>query len=48
MRKLAVARIYRGNELRETFAIVSDEGPDLGGEGSAPTSLMYFVAGVAF
>lgn len=48
MRKLAVARMFRNEELMETFSIVSDEGPHLGGEGSAPTPLMYFVAGVAF
>lgn len=48
MRKLAVARMFRNEEAMETFSIVSDEGPHLGGDGSAPTPLMYFVAGAAF
>lgn len=49
MRKLAVARlIRRGEESSEVFSLVSDEGPHLGGDGSAPTPLMYFVTGVAF
>lgn len=48
MLKLGIARMFRNDQLMETFSIVSDEGPHLGGEGSAPTPLMYFVAGVAF
>ncbi len=49
MRKLAVVRLTRqAGESSEVFSLVSDEGPHLGGEGSAPTPLMYFVAGVAF
>jgi len=31
-----------------TFEIVSDEGKTVGGEGTAPTPLAYFTAGVAF
>jgi uncharacterized OsmC-like protein len=30
------------------FTIQSDEGAAVGGEGSAPTPMQYFVAGVAF
>jgi uncharacterized OsmC-like protein len=49
MRKLAVVRLTRrGETAAEVFSLVSDEGPHLGGDGSAPTPLMYFVAGVAF
>jgi uncharacterized OsmC-like protein len=49
MRKLAVARLVRRGEVSsEVFSLVSDEDPHLGGDGSAPTPLMYFVAGVAF
>lgn len=49
MRKLAVVRLTRrGEATEEVFSLVSDEGPHLGGDGSAPTPLMYFVAGVAF
>ncbi|GBD08926.1 hypothetical protein HRbin22_01172 [Candidatus Thermoflexus japonica] len=48
MRKLAIARVIRGDQASEVFTLVSDEGAPLGGEGSAPTPLMYFVAGVAF
>lgn len=31
-----------------TFAILSDEGPSLDGEGAAPLPLQYFLAGIAF
>jgi len=49
MRKLAVVRLTRrGETTANVFSLVSDEGPHLGGDGSAPTPLMYFVAGVAF
>lgn len=49
MRKLALVRLVRqAGTSSEVFSLVSDEGPNLGGEGSAPTPLMYFVAGVAF
>ncbi len=49
MRKLAVVRLTRHAETSsEVFSLVSDEGPHLGGEGSAQTPLMYFVTGVAF
>ncbi len=49
MRKLAVVRLTRRGETAEqVFSLVSDEGPHLGGDSSAPTPLMYFVAGVAF
>jgi hypothetical protein len=49
MRKLAVARLgRRGEASSDVFSLVSDEGSHLGGDGSAPTPLMYFVAGVAF
>jgi hypothetical protein len=43
-RKVAIA----GQPDAGRFALVSDEGPYLpGGEGTAPTPLTYFVAGVA-
>lgn len=49
MRKLAVVRLARrGEASSQAFSLVSDEGAHLGGDGSAPTPLMYFVAGVAF
>lgn len=48
MRKLAVTRVSRPTGPAEAYALVCDEGPHLGGEGSAPTPLTYFVAGVAF
>lgn len=49
MRKLAVVRLTRrGEATAEVFSLVSDEGSHLGGDSSAPTPLMYFVAGVAF
>lgn len=48
MRKLAVIRVQRPTGPGEAYTLVCDEGPDLGGEGSAPTPLTYFVAGVAF
>jgi uncharacterized membrane protein len=49
MRKLAVVRLTRrGETTAEVFSLVSDEGPHLGGDSSAPTPLMYLVAGVAF
>ena len=31
-----------------SFAIVSDEGPALGGQGAAPAPLQYFLAAIAF
>jgi hypothetical protein len=49
MRKLATARVLRGGQASSgVFSLVCDEGAHLGGDGSAPTPLMYFVAGVAF
>jgi len=49
MRKLAIVRLARkGEASAKAFSLVCDEGAHLGGEGSAPTPLMYFVAGVAF
>jgi hypothetical protein len=48
MRKLAVTRVHRPGGPAEAYSLVSDEGPHVGGEGSAPTPLTYFVAGVAF
>jgi uncharacterized OsmC-like protein len=48
MRKLGLARLLRDGQEGEAFSLVCDEGPHLGGEGSAPTPLAYFVAGVAF
>jgi hypothetical protein len=43
---LKLATVDRGGKGHMTFA--SDEGPSLGGLGSAPTPLMYFSAALAF
>ena len=43
---LKLATVSRGGAGHMTFA--SDEGASLGGLGSAPTSLMYFSAALAF
>ena len=43
---LKIATVHRGNTGHMTFAC--DEGPSLGGLGSAPTPLMYFSAALAF
>ncbi|MBI4240485.1 MAG: hypothetical protein HY613_02105 [Candidatus Rokubacteria bacterium] len=43
---LKVATVSRNGQGHMTF--VSDEGPSLGGLGSAPTPLMYFSAAIAF
>lgn len=43
---LKIATVSRGGGGPMTF--VSDEGPNLGGLGSAPTPLMYFSAALAF
>ena len=43
---LKLATVSRGGQSPMTFA--SDEGPNLGGLGSAPTPLMYFSAALAF
>jgi hypothetical protein len=43
---LKLATVSRGSAGHMTFA--SDEGPTLGGLGSAPTPLMYFSAALAF
>jgi len=43
---LKVATACRGGEDYHTF--VSDEGPHLGGLGSAPPPLAYFSAAIAF
>ena len=43
---LKLATVSRGGTGHTTF--VSDEGPNLGGLGSAPTPLMYFSAALAF
>ncbi len=43
---LKLATVSRGGAGPMTFA--SDEGPNLGGLGSAPTPLMYFSAAIAF
>ncbi len=43
---LKLATVSRGAGGHMTFA--SDEGPSLGGLGSAPTPLMYFSAALAF
>jgi len=43
---LKLATVSRGGAGHMTFA--SDEGPNLGGLGSAPTPLMYFSAALAF
>ena len=43
---------YVGGEFRtgdgHTYSIVCDEPPFLGGEGTAPQPLQYFLAGTAF
>ena len=43
---LKLATVSRGGSGHMTFAC--DEGPNLGGLGSAPTPLMYFSAALAF
>jgi hypothetical protein len=43
---LKVATVHRSGRGHMTFAC--DEGPNLGGLGSAPTPLMYFSAALAF
>jgi hypothetical protein len=43
---LKVATVSRDGKGHMTFAC--DEGPNLGGLGSAPTPLMYFGAALAF
>ncbi|PYN90110.1 MAG: hypothetical protein DMD87_03035 [Candidatus Rokuibacteriota bacterium] len=43
---LKLATVSRAGAGHMTFA--SDEGPGLGGLGSAPTPLMYFSAALAF
>ncbi len=43
---LKLATVSRGGADHMTFT--SDEGPSLGGLGSAPTPLMYFSAALAF
>ena len=43
---LKLATVSRSGAGHMTFA--SDEGPTLGGLGSAPTPLMYFSAALAF
>jgi hypothetical protein len=43
---LKLATVHRNGTGHMTFA--SDEGPNLGGLGSAPTPLMYFSAALAF
>ena len=43
---LKLATVSRGGAGHMTFAC--DEGPGLGGLGSAPTPLMYFSAALAF
>ena len=43
---LKLATVSRGGRDHMTFAC--DEGPGLGGLGSAPTPLMYFGAAIAF
>jgi len=43
---LKLATVSRDGTGHMTF--VSDEGPNLGGLGSAPTPLMYFSAALAF
>lgn len=43
---LKPATVSRGGAGHMTFT--SDEGPNLGGLGSAPTPLMYFSAALAF
>jgi len=43
---LKVATVSHNGAAHKTFAC--DEGPSLGGLGSAPTPLMYFSAALAF
>jgi hypothetical protein len=43
---LKLAKVSRGGSGHMSF--LSDEGPNLGGLGSAPTPLMYFSAALAF
>ena len=43
---LKLATVHRNGSGHMTFAC--DEGPNLGGLGSAPTPLMYFSAALAF
>jgi hypothetical protein len=43
---LKLATVSRGGSGHMSF--LSDEGPNLGGLGSAPTPLMYFSAALAF
>lgn len=43
---LKLATVHRNGSGHMTFAC--DEGPSLGGLGSAPTPLMYFSAALAF
>ena len=43
---LKLATVSHGGTAHHTFAC--DEGPSLGGLGSAPTPLMYFSAALAF
>jgi hypothetical protein len=43
---LKLATVSRNGSGHMTFAC--DEGPNLGGLGSAPTPLMYFTAALAF
>jgi hypothetical protein len=43
---LKLATAHRNGKGHHTFAC--DEGPSLGGLGSAPTPLMYFSAALAF
>jgi hypothetical protein len=43
---LKLATVHRDGAGHMTFAC--DEGPNLGGLGSAPTPLMYFSAALAF
>ena len=43
---LKLATVNRGG--RDHMSFVCDEGPNLGGLGSAPTPLMYFSAALAF
>jgi len=43
---LKLATVHRNGVGHMTFAC--DEGPNLGGLGSAPTPLMYFSAALAF
>ncbi len=45
-RYLKVATVFRDGAEPMTFAC--DEGPSVGGLGSAPTPLMYFTAALAF